>query len=88
MTSAGVRSREIYPGGVVVAASDLGILSGTLNDACAVNASGQTVVPAGSGWVLNQASGINDSGQIAGFGTILGQTHAFLITPCHPMGPG
>jgi probable HAF family extracellular repeat protein len=34
-----------------------------------------------SGWVLTRASGINDSGQIAGTGTINGQTHAFLISP-------
>ena len=39
------------------------------------------LIPAGSGWVLQQAYGINDLGQIAGSGTIGGNTHAFLLTP-------
>ena len=34
-----------------------------------------------TGWVLAEANGINDAGQIAGYGTIHGQTHAFLLTP-------
>jgi probable HAF family extracellular repeat protein len=33
------------------------------------------------GWTLTQARSINDVGQIAGIGTIGGQTHAFLLTP-------
>jgi probable HAF family extracellular repeat protein len=39
-----------------------------------------TLIPDGSGWVLGIASGINDSGQITGTGTVGGQTHAFLLT--------
>ncbi|HEY4257416.1 MAG TPA: hypothetical protein VGM66_09400 [Candidatus Udaeobacter sp.] len=39
------------------------------------------LIPANSGWILGQANGINDAGQIAGYGTIRGQTHAFLLTP-------
>jgi len=39
------------------------------------------LVPKGSGWVLSQATGINDLGQISGFGDIAGHTHAFLLTP-------
>ena len=39
------------------------------------------LIPANSGWVLGQANGINDAGQIVGYGTIRGQTHAFLLTP-------
>jgi probable HAF family extracellular repeat protein len=39
------------------------------------------LIPAGSGWVLGQGSGINNAGQIAGYGTIRGQSHAFLLTP-------
>ena len=35
----------------------------------------------GSGWLLNVASGINDAGQIAGWGTFQGQQHAFLLSP-------
>lgn len=40
-----------------------------------------TLIPAGSGWLLREARAINDSGQIAGNGLIGGQTHAFLLTP-------
>lgn len=40
-----------------------------------------SVVPAGSGWTLIEAASINGSGQIVCFGTINGQTHAFLLTP-------
>jgi probable HAF family extracellular repeat protein len=39
------------------------------------------LIPAGSGWLLLGASGINDLGQITGGGTINGQAHAFLLTP-------
>ncbi len=34
----------------------------------------------GAGWLLQYAYGINNSGQITGYGTIGGQTHAFLLT--------
>jgi probable HAF family extracellular repeat protein len=40
-----------------------------------------SLIPAGSGWVLNEATGINDPGQIVGTGTINGVSHAFLLTP-------
>lgn len=39
------------------------------------------LIPPNSGWVLNQAWGINRLGQIAAVGTIGGQTHAALLTP-------
>ena len=39
-----------------------------------------------SGWTLQQATAINESGQVVGFGTHLGQTRAFLLTPI--AGPG
>ena len=39
------------------------------------------VLPPGSGWVLNDATGINDSGQIVGWGRLNGQLRAFLLTP-------
>lgn len=39
------------------------------------------IIPARSGWLLIDAHAINSSGQIAGIGTINGQTHAFLLTP-------
>ncbi len=41
-----------------------------------------TLLPDNSGWtLLTAAEGVNDHGQIAGFGTIDGRTRAFLITP-------
>jgi probable HAF family extracellular repeat protein len=44
------------------------------------------LIPPGSGWVLGEATAINDNGQIAGFGQINGHLHAFLLTP--GAGPG
>jgi probable HAF family extracellular repeat protein len=35
----------------------------------------------GSGWILREATAINKSGQIAGWGSIGSQSHAFLLTP-------
>lgn len=41
-----------------------------------------TLIDPTSGWILQQATAINDSGWIVGFGTnSLGQAHAFLLTP-------
>jgi probable HAF family extracellular repeat protein len=41
-----------------------------------------TLLPANSGWtLLTSAEGINNHGQIVGFGTRNGQTRAFLMTP-------
>ena len=40
-----------------------------------------TRLPAGSGWQLVRANGINDAGQIVGQGWIGGHLHAFLLTP-------
>ncbi len=40
-----------------------------------------TLIPPNSGWILTEARGINDAGQITGTGTINGETHAFLLTP-------
>jgi hypothetical protein len=38
-----------------------------------------SLLPANSGWQLEAAQAINDSGQIAGYGLINGETHAFLM---------
>lgn len=38
------------------------------------------LLPANSGWILEQAFGINDSGQITGMGLYNGQSTAFLMT--------
>jgi probable HAF family extracellular repeat protein len=40
-----------------------------------------SLLPANSGWALQQANGINDLGQIAGSGTHNGLNRAFLMTP-------
>ncbi len=43
-----------------------------------------TLIPANSGWVLEEARGINEAGQIVGRGMLGGQQHAFLLTPLNP----
>jgi probable HAF family extracellular repeat protein len=40
-----------------------------------------TLIPAGSGWTLEQANGINDRGQVVGAGLHNGALHAYLLTP-------
>jgi probable HAF family extracellular repeat protein len=40
-----------------------------------------SLIPANSGWVLEDATGVNDAGQICGEGTHKGKTRAFLLTP-------
>ncbi len=41
-----------------------------------------SLLPSGSGWILNIATGINDAGQITGYGqTAPGVFHAFLLSP-------
>ena len=42
------------------------------------------LIPANSGWYLEEAKDINDLGQIVGHGTIQGQVHAFLLDPLTP----
>jgi len=48
--------------------------SGTLSDL-------NDLIPQGSGWVLEFANGVNDSGQIAGEGVLNGVEHGYLLTP-------
>jgi probable HAF family extracellular repeat protein len=38
-----------------------------------------SLLPAGSPWVLLQASGINDEGRIVGYGLLNGEYHAFIL---------
>jgi hypothetical protein len=40
-----------------------------------------TLIPENSGWYLECAQGINDAGEIIGFGVINGSTHAYLARP-------
>lgn len=39
------------------------------------------LIPQGSGWTLEEATGINDHGQICGYGKHNGNERAFLLTP-------
>jgi hypothetical protein len=39
------------------------------------------LIPAGSGWELETARGINDNGWIVGEGTFNGEHRMFLLTP-------
>jgi probable HAF family extracellular repeat protein len=39
------------------------------------------LIPAGAGWILLEATGINDAGQIVGWGQVSGETRAFRLTP-------
>lgn len=41
-----------------------------------------TLIPKDSPWYLLDAESINDAGQIVGYGTINGNVHAFIATPC------
>jgi probable HAF family extracellular repeat protein len=47
-----------------------------------------TLIPPGAGWMLAEATGINDSNLIVGFGTSPNeQTHAFVVVPDSPPAP-
>lgn len=67
------------PSGLLVLACALGVLrSGAdLND----------LLPANTGWALNEARDINENGVIVGTGTIKGQTHAFVLSEAGPAIP-
>ena len=39
------------------------------------------LIPAHSGWILTEASGINDAGQIVGSGTFHGAQRGFVLNP-------
>ena len=40
-----------------------------------------SLIPASSGWVLEQVAGINDKGQIVGYGTLNGAEAGYILTP-------
>ena len=52
-------------------------LNGTLTDL-------NSLLPAGFNWDLREARGINDKGQIVGWGVTNGQEHAFILSPNTP----
>ena len=39
------------------------------------------MIPAGTGWILGEATAIDDAGQIAGYGSLHGAERGFLLTP-------
>jgi probable HAF family extracellular repeat protein len=74
--------------GNAVALNNVGEIVGDMNGTPALYSNGvvtdlNDLLPPGSGWVITTpaAFDINDAGQIAGWGTVNGQTHAFLMTP-------
>ncbi|MBV9302116.1 MAG: hypothetical protein JOY62_08665 [Acidobacteriaceae bacterium] len=44
------------------------------------------LISKGSPWSLQAALSLNNAGEITGYGTIHGETHAFLAIPCHHHG--
>ena len=90
------RAMDIGPSGQIVGWSH--VAGGTVAHAFVYDAvSGlrdlNTLIPAGSGWLLVAANAINESGWIVGYGEIGGEDHAFLLKPqgnggcCLPAGP-
>jgi probable HAF family extracellular repeat protein len=66
-----------------------GEVVGTSNSRAVYWNAGATVdlnkhIPYDSGWMLTNATAINDTGQIVGLGTYQGWPHAFLLTPAAP----
>ncbi len=85
--------------GVALGINSKGQIVGDTNDASSTYTAflydqGQMVdlykhIPADSGWTsFAAATGINDSGQIIGYGNINGKQHAFLLSPVVPATTG
>ena len=87
-STGGSADLPLLPGqvsGTAKALNNLGIAVGTSGVACIWNEWAitdlNTLLPPGSGWKLQEATGINDRGQICGNGTYRGNACAFLLTP-------
>jgi probable HAF family extracellular repeat protein len=66
--------------------NDAGRVVGQWNDNAFLFTNGNPInlnsqIPANSGWILSSATGINNQGQIIGYGKFGGQTSAFMLTP-------
>jgi probable HAF family extracellular repeat protein len=93
----GLRDLGTLPGGTTSAGfaiNDFGQVVGWSNSAVSPYTSHATLwsqgigifdlndlIPVNSGWLVYEATGTNDWGQIVGNGLINGQYHAFLLTP-------
>ena len=70
-------------GQVVGVSDDINGVYATLWDGTSVIDLNNVLTSSGKGWTLEYAEGINDSGEIAGWGVNpQGQIDAFLLTPC------
>lgn len=81
------RANAINDAGVVVGSRELPFGASPffsshafmLKDGAAIDLN--DLLPAGSGWVLEAATGVNNLGQIVGVGTLAGRRQSFLLTP-------
>jgi autotransporter-associated beta strand protein/probable HAF family extracellular repeat protein len=89
--NSGSSTKGVYPNGInnenqVVGSSTLLATPNSTTTHAFLYQNGNTqdlnnLIPAASGWVLNNAYSINDNGQIVGDGIYNGVTTAFLLTP-------
>lgn len=71
-----VGKMQVHDNGQFVNFHAMMVINGKMRDL-------NTLIPSGSGWVLQEAHGINDAGQIAGAGLLNNQQRGFLLTPVH-----
>ena len=80
-------AEAINNSGVVVGSAYVLNSNGTADNHAFIYTGGKlrdlnNLIPSGSGWVLTEATGINDTGQIVCNGSnASGYTHAFLLNP-------
>jgi probable HAF family extracellular repeat protein len=80
-------AEAINSSGVVVGTADVLVAANTQSHAFIYSGGKMqdlnNLIPPGSGWVLSEATGINDKGQIVcnAFNATTGAHHAFLLTP-------
>jgi len=67
-----VGDSEITPGNLTSHAFSM-TSGGTMTDL-------NTLIPGNSGWTLLGATGVNDLGQIVGYGSINGEIHGYVLT--------
>jgi probable HAF family extracellular repeat protein len=78
-----INSFDVVVGSAEVAASGPNRVHATIwTDATGMMDLNNLLDSTGAGWILNEARGINDAGQIVGYGrTPRGVVHGFLLTP-------